>query len=839
MVALAVVERPGVFLVDGAQDIREVNLEKITALLEGVADGAAVAGIPRDQLSQLLFVGGEVGGPGRLRRLGHEADKLCHDPRGPDSDQQARELTVEIEGSRGKQRPELGGDLLLRLRRRFAEPDHRELIGADEIDLPSRVELGEIEAIKGGEHLRLHRRLPLAGDGDRRMDSSKRIGAGKPRGGPGLERLVLERDPGGVADEAVGIGKLREGRGDGRLRVGPLHMKSLEPLADLAALGAGGRLGIDRGGRFLADVGHPVELPLAATATDGEVDGAILADRHVGERERRSRHELLLLALVGRAVGRQMDRVHRSERPVADEERLLVLGGKLRAVAEGGADRRAGADVDERREAVGQRRRPLAGTGTPAELAATRGMVDARRPIPRRPEIPLHVGVVDEHLAVGVEGEVVGIAIAAGPDFPLLAIGIGADDIAPRRENPDGMPPGVPEARDEKIFVPVGRQPARGFGGKLDTALVGADATERLRLGDIFHGERREGVVAADDEQLLAIGGEADGMGAVLAAPLKGPELFDMIEDVVAVGVGRPVEAAAGATVADDIQRVERPEEPLSTGQLDRDLLDDRRLRAVERRRRDPHKPLVPLVAGDQPPLRIGGEADPRPEQVLRHGEQLLNLEAGKEIERLRRGSPGLAGEGVFPRAFPGLGDDADGDHLGRLASWGPLPAAVGGDHLLAPIGGREDDPAGEPSRASLVCDDGDQLVVAGLEVFRDIDSHRIFPGFALGDLLAVEEERHPIVGRGGDDRFLDAAGERLGEPVFTVVARAPDPVGHPLLRGGHLDGVGTGRLLLGELLPAFGGCSEAEPGTGRGKEEAEEDRGDATKRHGRHSRQG
>ena len=501
------------------------------------------------------------------------------------------------------------------------------------------------------------------------MDSGEWIGGGKPLGGPGLEWLVLKRDPGGVADEAVRIGKLREGRGDGRLRVGPLHMKGLEPLADLAALGTGGRLGIDRGGRFLADVGHPVELPLAATATDGEVDGAILADRHVGERERRPRHELLLLALVGRAVGREVDRVHRAERPVADEEGLLIFGGELRAVAEGGADRRAGADVDERREAVGQRRRPLAGTGTPAELAATRGMVDARRPIPRRPEIPLHVGVVDEHLAVGVEGEVVGIAVAAGPDFPLLAIGIGADDIAPRREDPDGMPPGVPEARDEEIFVPVGRQPARGFGGKLDTALVGADATERLRLGDIFHGERREGVVAADDEQLLAIGGEADGMGTVLAAPLKGAELFDMIEDVVAVGVGRPVEAAAGATVADDIQRVERPEEPLSTGQLDRDLLDDRRLRAVERRRRDPHKPLVSLVAGDQPPLRIGGEADPRAEQVLRHREQLLNLEAGKEIERLRRGSPGRAGEGILPRAFPRLGDDADGDRLGRLAS--------------------------------------------------------------------------------------------------------------------------------------------------------------------------
>ena len=183
------------------------------------------------------------------------------------------------------------------------------------------------------------------------------------------------------------------------------------------------------------------------------------------------------------------------------------------------------------------------------------------------------------------------------------------------------MAPGVPEARDEEIFVPVGGQAARGFSGKLDAPLVGTDATERLRLGDVFHRKRREGVVAADDEQLLAIGGEADGMGTMLPAPLKRPELLDMVEDVVAVGIGRPVEAAAGAAVADDIQRVESPQEPLGTGECDRDLLDDRRLRAVEWRRRDPHKPLVALVAGDQPPLGIGGEADPRPEQVLRHGE--------------------------------------------------------------------------------------------------------------------------------------------------------------------------------------------------------------------------
>ena len=401
------------------------------------------------------------------------------------------------------------------------------------------------------------------------------------------------------------------------------------------------------------------------------------------------------------------------------------------------------------------------------------------------------------------------------------------------------MAPGVPETRDEEIFVPVGGQAARCFGGKLDTALVGADATERLRLGDIFHGERRKGVVAADDEQLLAIGGEADGMGAMLPAPLKGPELFDMIEDVVAVGVGRPVKATARAAVADDIQGVERPQEPLGTGELDRDLLHNRRLRAIERRRRDPHEPLVALIAGDQPSLGIGGEADPRAKHVLRHGEELLDLKAGEEIERLRRGRPGLAGQRVFPRALPRLGNDADGDRLGRLAGGRALPRGVAGDHLLAAVGGGEDEPAGESSRASLVCDDGDQLIVAGLQIFCEVDGDGVFPGFALGDLFAIEEERHSIVGRGGDDPLFGPARKRLGEPVFTVVARAPDPVGEPLFHRGNLGGGAAGELLLRQLLPTFGGNANAEPEAGEHEERAEEESGSGTEWHGRHSRRG
>jgi hypothetical protein len=223
----------------------------------------------------------------------------------------------------------------------------------------------------------------------------------------------------------------------------------------------------------------------------------------------------------------------------------------------------------------------------------------------------------------------------------------------------------------------------------------------------------------------------------------------------------------------------------------------------------------------------------------LRHGEELLDLKAGEEIERLRRGRPGLAGQRVFPRAFPRLGDDADGDRLRRLAGGRALPRGVTGDHLLAAVGGGEDDPAGEPSRAPFVGDDGDQLIVAGLEIFCEVDSDGVFPGFALGDLFAIEEERHSIVGRGGDDPLLGPAGKRLGEPVFTIVARAPDPVGEPFLHRGHLGSGAAGGLLLGKLLPAFGGNADAEPEAGEHEERDEEARGSGTEWHGRHSRRG
>src|SRR5207253_6220800 len=117
-------------------------------------------------------------------------------------------------------------------------------------------------------------------------------------------------------------------------------------------------------------------------------------DDHVGERQRRAGYELFQLALVRRTVGRQVGGVELAVAPVADEQRLLVLRRELGPVAEADAGGRTGANLDGRRQVVGVVRRPLAGAVAPAVLAAAGDVADAGRPVPRRVQVPFHVGVV-------------------------------------------------------------------------------------------------------------------------------------------------------------------------------------------------------------------------------------------------------------------------------------------------------------------------------------------------------------------------------------------------------------------------------------------------------------
>src|SRR3954464_9112618 len=128
--------------------------------------------------------------------------------------------------------------------------------------------------------------------------------------------------------------------------------------------------------------------------------------------------------------------MHGDEAAVAPVENVigfLILGGKLRAGAKEHAGRAADADRGRRGEAVEIILRPLGGAFAEAGVTAANGVEDADRAIPGRTPVPFHVGVEAEELAISVEGDVVGIALARGEQLDILAVLVHAGDEAARR----------------------------------------------------------------------------------------------------------------------------------------------------------------------------------------------------------------------------------------------------------------------------------------------------------------------------------------------------------------------------------------------------------------------
>src|SRR5205814_6094800 len=98
---------------------------------------------------------------------------------------------------------------------------------------------------------------------------------------------------------------------------------------------------------------------------------------------------------------------------------------------------------------------PLAGAAAPAELRGAGAMVDAGGPVPGHAPVPLHVRVEREEFAVGVEGHVVGVAEAGQDQLPLLALGVGAEDVAAGGQDAGGVAVTVPLPGQELVLPEV------------------------------------------------------------------------------------------------------------------------------------------------------------------------------------------------------------------------------------------------------------------------------------------------------------------------------------------------------------------------------------------------
>ena len=160
-------------------------------------------------------------------------------------------------------------------------------------------------------------------------------------------------------------------------------------------------------------------------------------------------------------------------RPVADEQRALHCRREIAARAKLNSRRRREADVQRGRAAVGKILGPLARAATPAVVRAAHDVIHAARAIPRRPCVPLHVGVEREHLAVLVPRDVERVAQSAREQRPLFPVGIGAENVAGGQLHVAVEHLRIPRARDEPVVAKIPqRRVGRGVRSHRDVVPV-------------------------------------------------------------------------------------------------------------------------------------------------------------------------------------------------------------------------------------------------------------------------------------------------------------------------------------------------------------------------------
>lgn len=568
---------------------------------------------------------------------------------------------------------------------------------------------------------------------------------------------------------AVGVIERGPGFGEDGLGIGGAGVELLQLAAEPGVCIHG--LGGDGGGGVLAGVGDAIDGGLGAAAADGEIHGAVLRmDDDVGEGQGLAVDELLLPRGVAGAGGGEVDGIHGAVGPVVDEEGALVFRGELGAGAEGDAGGAAEADVDDGGEAVGVVAGPLAGAAAPAELGAAGAVVHAGGAIPGGADVPLHVGVVAEELALGAEGDVELVAEAGAEELEVFAIGIHGADVAAGGEAAAGVAVGIPEAGQELILTPL---PTGGAGG-IEI------------LGEV-------GVVAAVEEDACAIGADGHGVEAVLATAFHGVELVDLVELVVAAGVGEAVEAVVLAVLVDhDVEAVEGVEEAVGLAHVDGELLgleggggaDGRDGHAVD---------AAVLVAGDEAALLVDGEGDPGALLVFGHVVEELDVEAGGHGDL--RGGDGFRWGVVFLAATFDVQRESPGalavelDHSGGppllLAGGGGLPVPAGlHEHLLGAVCQFDLEAGDEGGDAAFVARvDEEFILLAGLDVLADVHLGRLLPVGIGQHLFAVEEGLRAVVARQLQRGGVGVAGdfERMTEGdgvVLGGVLGEPDPLG-------------------------------------------------------------
>lgn len=163
-------------------------------------------------------------------------------------------------------------------------------------------------------------------------------------------------------------------------------------------------------------------------------------------------------------------------------------------------------------------------------------------------------------------------------------------------------------------------------------------------------------MVARDEVDALPVPRGQHRVGTVLAPVAELHQVLGVLGLPVPVGVP---DAPQPLPVDVGVERVERPQEPLGPRDVGRELDGGGLADPVDGRGRDPVDPLPALVAGEEAPAVITGQADPGPHLIPGYRVEQLRLEARREVEvrgRDRRLASRPALRGVLRAALLGPG---------------------------------------------------------------------------------------------------------------------------------------------------------------------------------------
>ena len=707
----------------------------------------------------------------------HQVQCLRDDLRRIEEDEELAQFAVGKIVLLRVERVEFRGELCARVGIRLAHAREAEFIGTEQRELLEVIEFCVIDLPERFEHTRLECLVADASEGDQRLDCGLRIFFLERALGPRCGGLALDRDTRGPAHKTVLVPEIRPCFRDG-FGAGAFEMQRFQTASQLRLLRRRQR-GHARG-RLPSGVGHAVERRLPAAAADEKIHRAIRrVDEEVGERQRFSADKLLLHRLEARAVGHEVDGVHRAVGPVIREKGALIFRREFCAGAKHRASRAAGADVHGGGQGVRVIRRPAARAGAPSVVAAAHAVVDACRHVPRHAHVPFHVAVVGEQLAVRIEGDVVMIAEAGAKQLDFFSVRIGFDRVTAGRENAARVAVGVPHPGEQVILAP-------GVGG----------AHHRLA-------GRRFGVVASDEINAPAVRPKNHTVRPVFTAAIDLAEQFGRVELVV----GRPVFQApetllAGALVHHDVEAVEREKQPVRAADVRMERLDGGLGLRADWRHGDA-KQSASLVANDQAVFWINGHAHPRTLLGVRHGVEMLHLEtwqrddvlglrgcSGRALP-LRRSGGGPA-ERIAPRCIAVFRDHRRRVPI-RAAGRCELPVAGGLHQQLFPVRRLDRERHEQRRDAVVVVRVQSQFVLAGVQKIFHIRARRLHPVGIVQRGLAVQKSLRAVVASHDECRRLDRAlhGEGFAKLfVLTVVC---------LLGRPNPDGIGGGENREGE----------------------------------------